>query len=185
MQVVRLPTRCTTACRVELAFSDRLVGKGDARELSARLYRAWCEGAAFPVPAAAWGPGKRRQASLHGVVITGVYNPENFGSDQRPGAWTNGRMRAEFPARAGTLAITLGNPSPREPKVTLRTDAEERVVDVTGKMSTHEIAVAGADGRAFVEITGDTRIPAAEDPTRTDNRTLGQMLIEVRFTPHE
>ena len=185
VQVVRVPVGCPGACRVELLFDRRLVTQADDRELSARLYGAWCEGAAFPVPANAWSPGKRLHAAAHGVVLSGVYNPEIFGRGERPGAWTNGRVRAEFPAGPGTLAITLANPSPRDPKVTLRTDAEERVVDVTSKMSTHEIAVGGANGHAFLEITGDTRVPTEVDPAKTDKRTLGQVLIEVRFTPSE
>ena len=42
---------------------------------------------------------------------------EIFGKGERPGAWTNGRLRAEFPAGPGTLAITLANPTPRDSKV--------------------------------------------------------------------
>ncbi len=185
LQVVRIPTTCPTACRVELAFGDRIAAETDARELSARLYGAWCEGEDFPVPAHAWSPGKRLHAAAHGVVLEGAYNPEIFGKGERPGAWTNGKLRAEFPAGPGTLAITLANPSPREPKVVLRTDAEERAVEVTSKMSTHEIAVTGANGRAFLEIEGDTRVPAEVDPAKSDERVLGQVLIEVRFTPSE
>ena len=52
-------------------------------------------------------------------------------------------------------------------------------------MSTHEIAVAGVNGRAFLEIDGDTRVPAEVDAAKTDTRTLGQVLIEVRFTPRD
>lgn len=185
LQLVRVPTRCETACRVALAFSGRTTGRNDGRELAARLYGAWCEGDAFPVPANAWSPGKRLHAAAHGVVLTGVYNPEIFGKGERPGAWTNGRLRAEFPAGPGTLAITLANPTPRDANVTLRTDAEERTVEVTSKMSTHEITVAGVNGRAFLEIDGDTRVPAEVDATKTDRRVLGQVLVEVRFTPRE
>jgi hypothetical protein len=125
------------------------------------------------------------QAAAHGVTFGGVYGPEKFIRATRPGAWTNGHARAEFPAGPGTLAVTLANPPPRDAKVTLRTDAEERTVEVHAKPSTHEIAVAGEGGRAWLDIEGDTRIPAEIDASRTDTRSLGQVLLEVRYTPSE
>lgn len=183
MQVLRVPTGCATLCPVRLDFGRAVTSTADRRELTARLHGAWCEGPDFPVPAHAWSPGLPREAAARGVALTGFYGAERFVRGTRPGAWTGGQARAEFPAGPGTLTVTLANPPPRRSQVTLRTDAETRVVEVDGKPSTHTIAVAGAGGRAWLEIEGDVNVPAAADPSRRDRRALGQTVLEVAYAP--
>jgi hypothetical protein len=182
-QVLRAPTGCVSLCAVKIEFDKTITAAKDQRALSARLYGAWNEGPLFKTPAYTWSPGLPREAAARGVVFFGFYGPEKFLKGTRPGAWTTGLARAEFPAGPGRVGVTLANPPPRAGLVTLRSDLEARTVAVTGQPSTHWIAVGGAQGRAWIEIEGAVNVPAVADPTKKDTRPLGQTVLELRYEP--
>jgi hypothetical protein len=174
---------CPGACPVELRFDRELAADADRRPRSARIYGAWCEGPAFDVPAYAFSPGLPSSAAGRGVRLEGFYPPERFTKTEVPGAWTSGDARADFYAGTGRVEVTLAQPPPRDPTVTLQTDAGSWTVRAGAAPTTHIVDIDGDDERAWLRIVGEARVPAHDNPQSNDQRPLGPIVFSIAYVP--
>lgn len=171
---------CRSPIRVDV--SNTFQPRDDGRVLSTRLLSAWASGPGIVGPAFRFSPGQPATMQAVGASFEGVYNPETFGQ-QRRGAWTGPRASWRFPARAGTLAITMARPPHTPGPVRVRAGAEVVSFDVTATPQRFELPMRDQHGLVTVEIESPSFIPSARAATSRDGRSLGVIVFEVEVNP--
>lgn len=171
---------CRSPIRVDV--SKTFQPHDDGRVLSARLLSAWASGPGIAAPAFRFSPGQPASMQAVGVSFEGVYNAETFGQRRR-GAWTGPRASWRFPARTGTLAITMARPPHTPGPVRVRAGAEVVSLDVTATPQRFELPMRDQHGLVTVEIESPSFIPSARAATSRDGRSLGVIVFEVEVNP--
>jgi hypothetical protein len=175
--------RCADGCRVDLELPQARVTGDDPRALSVRLRAAWAEGPGLDVGAVRFSPGRPGSVAAADAQLEGFFAPESFRDGRAAGAWTGARARIALRMPRGRLRVQLTRPGHVEGAVVLRTSGHLVEVEPGPEPKDHWIDVDAPDGRDELVIEAPTFVPSHRDPSRTDDRALGVVVLEVELVP--
>ncbi|MGH1341851.1 MAG: hypothetical protein ACRBN8_09890 [Nannocystales bacterium] len=184
MSVEVVIPQCVDGCEVVFSTAGNHFDENEFRPLTVQLDGAWVEGSAYAPAYGRWSPGHPRTVRARDVVLEGFEAPEVFAGEHR-GAWTHARASASFPARPGTLRVRVARPEHTPGNVTVSTDVGAQTVDLGPKPTTLTLRTQAPGGRARLEFTSPTFVPAEVRAGSDDSRDLGLILYEVEFLPDD
>jgi len=147
------------------------------------LLSIWCENQNFNAPPFQATPGDTKEAALKGVGFEGFFTPELFTRQRIPGAWSGAHARVVFPARGGTLSVTLLAPSSRPRRIRLSSDGTTVDVVVSTSEKTVTLPIAAPEGTGILEILSDVVVPIEINPKAHDRRSLGVVVLGLDYKP--